>query len=233
MTTSLKVLKQQVFARLQPERVDGTASILVEQAINDAHYYISLVNDFDELIVLDTSSAFTVISQKLYHLVDDLGLERPKDIYTVRYMDEANSRKLDFVPTRELDDRIPYTEISGTGRPKWYTRRGMYIELFRIPDAKKPLYIQHSQWPNLLEKDSDETPYLYLDAVIVSLAVDLALAGLQGGSNWVSRARDLLGLSITEEKVRPDVFYQAQPFSARVGGFTGEYWKNPWVKHQP
>ena len=133
-----------------------------------------------------------------------------------------------------LDEKVPYTEISGTGRPVYYTIRGRYIELYRIPDAVYSLYIQHSQWPTTLTDDSDETSYLKIDHVIVALSTDMALASLEGGgSDWFVRAKQLLGITLEEEETRPDQWYVAQPFQPTKVGPLGQYWLSPWVKHQP
>ena len=150
-------------------------------------------------------------------------------------MDVANSRKLTYVAPQEIDEKIPYTEIFTTGRPKWYTRRGKYIELFRIPDEVKPLYIYHSQWPDVLDSDSEMTPFDDLDDVIVTLASDIALSIVEEGvvGNWFERAKQLLGVVLREDETRPDVFYVAKPFSAKGRGVLGEYWNNPFVKEQP
>ena len=233
MTTTYGELKRQVFLKLQ--RSDGVARLAAEQAINEAQKNIARVKDFDELVVLDTTHAQTVTGQKFYHIETDLNLVRPKDIYTIRYIDGANSRKLEYVSPRGIDGSIPYTEIFTTGRPKWYTRRGKIIELFRIPDVAKPLYIMHSQWPATLSDDSDETPYQDLDDVIVTLAADIALSILEGGvaSGWFARTQQLLGIVLREEETRPDIFYVAQPFSAKEKKVLGSYWLNPWVKEQP
>ena len=232
--TTFGELKRLVLQRLAP-RSDGQTLLAVEQAINEAQKNIARVKDFDELIVLDVTHAFTVASQKLYHITTDLALVRPKDIYTIRYMDEVNSRKLEYVSPRKIDERIPYTETFTTGRPKWYTRRGMYLELFRIPDAAKPLYILHSQWPAVLSSDTSETPYLYLDDVIVTLAADIALSIIEEGvvGSWFERAKQLLGIVLKEDETRPDIFYVAQPFSARERRVLGSYWLNPFIKCQP
>lgn len=234
MGTQFKELKRQVLMKFG-DRTDGKTLLAVEQAINEAHKNISRVKDFDELMVLDTTHALTVIGKKLYHITTDLLLVRPKDIYSIRYMDGANSRKLTSVPSRELDQIIPYTEMVGTGRPKWYTRRGMYVELFRIPDAAKPLYVAHSQWPSVLTGETDETPYLQLDDVIVTLASDIALSIIEEGmiGNWFQRTQQLLGLALQEDATRPDNFYVARPFQAKQVAPLGQYWLSPWQKHQP
>lgn len=234
MGTTYGELKRLVLQRLSP-RSDGATLLAVEQAINEAQKDIARVKDFDELMVLDTTHAFTVISKKLYHITTDLALVRPKDIYTIRYMDGADSRKLTYVAPRDIDESIPYTEIFTTGRPKWYTRRGKYLELFRIPDAAKSLYIMHSQWPAVLTLDADETPYDNLDDVIVTLAADIALSIIEEGvaGSWFQRAQQLLGVVLKEDETRPDIFYVAQPFSAKERKVLGSYWLSPWQKHQP
>lgn len=229
MGTTFGELKRQVMLRIQ--RTDGEAWIAIEEGINEAQYNIARVRDFSELIVLDTDNALTQPNVKFYHIADDLKLVRPKDIYSIRYMDGADSRKLIYTSPRVLDEVIPYTELLATGRPKFYTRRGSQIELIPIPDASKPLYVVHSQWPPKLVEASDETPYENLDDVIVTLAADIALSILNegGGGNWFERARQLLGISIKEEDIQPDVKLVARPFQATASSRTGRYWLNPWV----
>lgn len=221
--------KRKLFLRLNAS--DGRTTLAIEEAVNEALRYVAMVKDFDDLMYLDTTNAFTVENQKLYHLETDLLLTRPKDIYSIRYMDEANSRKLKYVPASELDDSIPYTEISGYGKPKWYTQRGLYIELFRIPDEAKPLYIQYSQWPAALTVDTDEIPYRNIDPAITTLSAEIASSILEASSpsDWVQRARELLAGSVKEEIERPDRTYVATPFE---GGKTykGEYWNDPFYR---
>ena len=231
--TTFGELIRQVSLKLK--RNDGLAFLAIKDGINDAHKNIARVKDFDELVLLDTTNAKTAVGVKSYHITTDLGLVRPKDIYSIRYMDGVNSRKLEYVSPREIDEKIPYTEIFTTGRPKWYTRRGMSIELFRIPDAIKSLYILHSQWPMVLSADSDTTPYLYLDDVIITLGADIASSTLEEGgvTSWFERAKQLLGIVLKEDETRPDIFYVAQPFSARERRVLGSYWLNPWQKGQP
>lgn len=233
MGTTFAEFKRRVMLNLHP-RNDGIAHLAAAQAINDAHSVIACVKDFDELMTLDTTHAVTVADQKLYDIEDDLVLVRPKDIYSIRLMDAADSRKLEFVSFRELDSKVPYTEITGTGRPKYYTLRGKNVELYPIPDDAYTLYIQHSQWPATLEEETDETPYTRIDHVIVALATDMATASIEGGGgDWLSRATQLLGQSINEEERRPDQVYVAQPFCPTRHPSIGQYWLNPWVKTQP
>jgi hypothetical protein len=216
---------------LSIDKPDGRAIMLVERGVNDALKIIAAIKDFDELKVLDTENAFTAVNTKSYHIVNDLNLTRPKDIYSIRYMDEGNSRKLDYISPSKLDNDIPYTELVGYGRPSWYTIRGRYVELFRIPDSIKPLYISYSQWPEVLRLDSDEIPFLNIDYAIVNLSRDIAQASIEGmGSvDWTQRAQQLLGIGINEETSRPDQIFKMQPFD-KPSYKPNEYWADPFYK---
>lgn len=234
MGTTYTELIRQVMQRLSP-KVEGEAYLAARQGINDAHKMIAATKDFDELMAWDTTHASTVVYQSSYHITTDLALVRPKDIYSIRYMDTDNSRKLTYVPFRELDTKIPYTAITGYNKPSWYTTRGLYVELYPIPDEAKSLYIMHSQWPAVLSNDSDETPYNNIDHVIVALATDISKAILEGGDtiDWFTRAQKYLGLAISEETTRPDRTQVAQPFNPGSNFPVGEYWYNPFIKKQP
>ena len=222
-------LKRQVSLRL--DRIDGRTNLIVEQAINDVLKIIARVKDFDELVVLDTTSASTVADQKSYHLVNDFALTRPKDIYSMRLMDDSDSRKLTFVPTTDLDSAIPYTEQSGTGKPYYYTLRGLNVEMYRIPDAAYHLYIQYSQWPAVLVNDTDETEIDNIDDVIVALASDASVSMLDGSGSvdWFQRASALLQGAVKEQVEMPDKVFIAKPFSTRKS-VPGEYWRDPFYK---
>jgi hypothetical protein len=174
-----------------------------------------------------------MVDTKLYHLVNDWGLTRPKDLYTLRYMDESNSRKLIYVPVSRLDEILPYTEQFGSRKPKWYTRRGEEIELIPIPNAAKSIYVFYSQWPAILSADDDEPPYSDLDDVIEVLATDIAEGILSGAfGNYIQRARELLGTAVQEDISRPDRALFAQPFQADEPVY-GEYWADPFVRRDP
>ena len=222
-------LKRQVSLRV--DRPDGRTNLVVEQAINDVLRIIARVKDFDELMVLDTTNAFTVVGQKSYHIINDFLLTRPKDLYTIRVMDDADSVKLVYVPTSELDSAIPYTEQSGSGRPYYYTLRGFNLEMYRIPDYVYPVYIQYSQWPAVLVDDTDETEMIHIDDVIVALAADATISMLDGSGSvdWFQRASAMLHGAVKEEVERPDKVFIARPFSTKRS-VPGKYWADPFYK---
>ena len=215
---------------LRFEDMEGRVLIAAKEAINTAHKAIARVQDFDELKVLDTTNALTAPSTKSYHLIDDWNLTRPKDIFTLRYMDEGSSRKLTRLTTRELDEKIPYVEGMGERRPKWYLRRGNKIELIPIPEEAKSMYIYYSQWPLPLSADSDETSYEDLDDIIIALSAEITSAILENAyTDWNIRAKAYLNSAITDHMSRPDMNWVARPFSTSQG-LTGEPWKDPFVK---
>ena len=64
MATTFAEFKRRVMLGIP--QVDGETLLTVEEAINIAHKVIACVRDFDDLMVLDTTNALTVASQKLY-----------------------------------------------------------------------------------------------------------------------------------------------------------------------
>ncbi|MCW7076426.1 MAG: hypothetical protein OCU18_03930 [Candidatus Syntrophoarchaeum sp.] len=236
--TTYRTLYSKVLFRLGMGE-DGRALFAAREAVNDAQKYIARVTDFEELKVLDTDNASTAAGTKTYHLTDDWGLTRPKDLITLRYMDEGSSGKLVALSARELDEKLPYVESIGETVPKWYTRRGNNIDLVPVPSEAKSIYIFYSQWPLVLSDDSDETSYENIDDVIVALASDIAATmvrketqeyGTKLLENWPQRAREYLGLAVREHNYKPDMTYIAQPFGTGNTGFSGEPWKDPFVK---
>jgi len=215
-------------------RSDGEAVLAVEEGINAAVKALVSLNDFDEMLTLDSTSASTVTDQQRYHLTTDLLLTRPKDIYSIRCMDEGDSRKLIYVSPRELDTKIPYPEQFGTGRPKWYTVFGLYIELFRIPDAAYDLYIRYSQWPDVMTDDTDECVLTHVDESIIMLAKDVANSYLNGEYlNIASKAMEYVKMGVKEERTRPDQDLYAKPYCAGGSLPLGEWWTNPFAREDP
>ena len=236
MTTYNELYRKVLFRLYGHDASEGRKLIAAKEAVNDAHKIIARVFDYDDLIVTDTSSASTVASTATYHLIDDWSLTRPKDILTLRLMDDDNSRKLVYISPSKIDEQLPYPAIIGEERPTRYTQRGFYIELFPIPDDAYDMYIMYSQWPLPLSDDADISSYANanIDDTIISLGVRMAQASLNNaeGTNWLTLARDLLAGSTQETKERPDRKYQAQPFQCEEP-IVGEYWKMPFVRRNP
>lgn len=233
MSTTYKQLYQKVLLRVP--RLDGRALLAAKESVNDAQRVIARIHDFDELKVLDTTSADTVDGQKAYHITTDLLLTRPKDIYSIIIEDTTNSRKLIYKDPREMDLDEPYPEGTTEQRPTHYTRRGQYIYLNPIPDAAYDMHIFYAQWPLVLSADTDAMSFddERVD-FIVALAAEMTMAILDGkpSSDWTKRAKEMLFGAVTENKVNPDAQYVAKPFDPCGMGtlYQGEYWTNPFIK---
>lgn len=230
MATTFGEIIRQVMLKLK--KSDGLTRLSVEAAINDAQRIFAAIMDFDELMVTDESNATTANGTKRYHIESNLGLTRPKDIYSIRLMSNNESRKLVYKTAREFDNEAPYPEGTSSSKPTIYTQRGKYVELFPIPDANYALYIQHSQWPAALSNEATEIAFSNIDYAIIQLSAEMALASLEGSSgDWVKRAKELMAIGLNEERTRPDRTFVARPFNASgSNNIYGEYWKNPWIK---
>jgi len=229
MSITYKELYQKVLLRL-PD-TEGKAVLSAKEAVNMAHKAIARVQDFDELLVLNMLTIAG--NQRHYHLTNDLGLVRPKDLYTIRCINGSNSRKLARLTVRELDEKIPYVEGITRSDPQYYIRRGMYLELVPIPDKTQSLYIYYSQWPVTLKNDNDESSYETLDDVIITLATDIAFSILEGThGDWDARAKALLSGSVLDSRSRPDRTWVARPFNTNEG-VSPEPWADPFIKSYP
>lgn len=230
MATTFKELKRKALMGFKD--VHGPDILMMEEAINQACHAIAEVQNFEELIVLDTTNAFTVDGTKRYHVTTNLLLTRPKDILSIVLHDDFNSRKLRYFDTQRLDERVPYPEGYAEGKPEIYTQQGDYLEFIPVPDAAYPLYIRYAQWPVVLTADTDTCSYSKIDSSIIALARDLFLA-LRGGLplDTVSKARAYLDIAVDDDRSRPDSLPVAQGFTTRAGwNYKGEYWNNPWVR---
>jgi hypothetical protein len=216
-------------------RTDGEANLSIKQSINDAIQAISCLEEASSLLTTDLTSASTVDGIKSYHKTTgtyNLGLTRPKDIYSIRLEDTTSSRKLIYVPYSELDQTIPYPEGTSEGKSNWYTEFGDYIEFIPIPDAAYNLYIRYSQYPVALSADTDQSPFgIEWDHIIVFLSKDIANAYLNGEYiNAALKANEYLKLGISEKRNKPDHRLIAQPFNPLGSGYIGEYYKDPFIK---
>ena len=213
-------------------RTDGEAYLAIKQSINDSLIALVSTGNFDTLLERDTTNAETVGGVKTYHIEDDLGLTRPKDIDSIVLSSEGQSRKLIYVPPKELDSKIPYPERFSEGKSRWYTQYGKNIELFRIPNDAYSLYIRYSKWPAPLSDGTDESPLdTQYDHLIVFLSKDIANAYLNGEYiNFTERTAAFIKLAKDENETRPDQTLVAKPFEMSPHETVGEPWLNPFVK---
>lgn len=229
MAATYKELKRLVM--LGMPRVDGEAVLVVEQAVNDAIQAFAKLEDFDEMLVRDTTSADTVDGTKSYHLTSVWALTRPKDILSIILEDEGNSRKLTRKDARWFDSAYPYPEQFSEARSEWYIPRGLNVTLFPIPDAAYDLHIYYSQFPAALSAETDANPFINFDQEVVFLSKKLVNAYLDNVYvDSTQAAKSIISGGIAERKYQPDREYIARPFKAGGEASRDNYWLNPLTR---
>lgn len=229
MGTTLATFRQKVL--LGFPRTDAEAVVAVDQGINDAIQIFSQMEDFDEHLVQDKTSADTVDGTSTYHIIDTWGLTRPKKILSLVLEDTSSSLKLTYIPQREFDAQYPYPTTYGEARPTIYTTRGLTVELFRTPDAAYDVHIAYVQYPAALTTDAGECTILNFDQQIVFLAKDIANAYLSGQYvDFQSRAREIMKMGILSRRDNPDKILIAQPFIADRESYPADYWADPMYR---
>lgn len=225
MGTTLKELTRKVMINLK--RSDGLAWLGAVDGINQTLYEVAKRQDWDELHT--STDKVTVASTKSYHLVNDWAMTTLKDIYSLRLIDGANSRRLIYTPVSEIDTYIPYPEQFSTGRPYWYTKRGLSLELIKVPDAVYTIRIHHSNWPTVLELETDESPFgPEIDDVLISGGTMFAQAFIEG--DWAGFTPEKLSVSILEERTEPDERLVHRGFDPYRKAPTYDPVTNPWHK---
>jgi hypothetical protein len=117
-----------------------------------------------------TYSSATIADQKLYNYPTGL-----KDVYSLRLIDGASSRKITAMNQRRFDEQFPYPEQQATGRPYLYIDYGSYFQLHRVPDAAYTIHMRCSIFPPVLDSDTAEPLLTNLDTAIIALASGLCL----------------------------------------------------------
>ena len=164
----------------------------VRTNLNWAQNRIARFYSFHELNELTTSAA-TVDGTKRYPLItgtSNFGLTSLKDINSIRLIDSENSRTLTRWSQRKFDKRYPRPANYSEGRPTIYVRWGMYVELFRIPNAAYDLSIRYSKWATDFSTGAQTSDYTDKDELITTAGVCetyLALEEYEDAKVWYGK----------------------------------------------
>ena len=201
--------------------------------LNWGQLRIGRLYNFHELNTY-TESATTVADVARYPLVtgtNNLGLVRPKDLQSIRLIDDSNSRILQRRSARWFDTRYPYPANFTTDRPHLYIRWGNDIELFHIPDDAYSLYIRYPQWATDLTLSSTASDYENKDDLLIAMAIlegYLHFEEYTDADTWFARAMKLLSDAV---KAEGDMDWepQAEVMGSRGGYTVGEPWLDPYA----
>lgn len=195
--------------------------------LNRAQYLIARKEDFLQATALAT----TIAGQLSYSLPS-----RFRSIFDMRFLDGINTRKLICVLPEEFDKRIPAPDVY-TAQRSWfyvpYKNTGTF-ELFPIPPDAFTLKLRYSYFPAPLASDSQVSDYTDLDDALVAY-------GTMYGFRWMQELKDAAfwektGADVVQAQRElqdenfPDWSPYSQGFSVSGGGYTGEYWNNPFVR---
>ena len=210
----------------------ATLQTRVRTYLNWAQKRIARYYNFHELNVLYESAA-TVADVARYPLTtgtNNLGLTTPKDISSIRLIDDQNSRTLVRWSQRKFDRYFPYPTNYTTARPNIYIRWGNYVELFKIPDDAYTLYIRYPQWPTVFSTGSQTSDFDNKDQLVITggiLETYLALEEYGDAEVWYAR---FLGQLRDAVHAEGDVDWepQAEEFDAIVRYSSGTVYDDPY-----
>lgn len=218
--------------RVSASSVSGaTLQTRVRTYLNWAQDRIARFYSFHELDALVTT-AVTVADIKRYPLVTgtyNLGLTRPKDIQSIRLIDNAYSRKLTRWSSRRFDTKYPDPTIYSTDRPSLYIRVGNYLELFKIPNDAYSLSIRYPQWATPFTTGTQTTDFENKDQLLNTAGIFetyFALEEYDDAKIWYAR---FIGQLRDAVRATGDIDWepQAQPDSSE-GYSSGTPWLDPY-----
>ena len=193
--------------------------------------------NFDELN-LQSQTPVTIAGQLSYPLIGTAGggwnLTLPKDIQTLRLIDDQNSIKLERFHVRKFDERFPYPSNYAWQYPRIYTVRGMNVELFRIPDTVYNMYVTYPSWPTpfTIANTTQVSDFYFKDQLIITAAIlegYLHFAEYEQVKIWEADFQLKLKEAIHAEG---DVDWEphASQFQTSKGGYqSGEPWLDPYA----
>lgn len=192
--------------------------------------------NFDELIILNINATLLtgVLSYPLITGTNNLGLILPKDIETVRLVNNENSIKLEKIHIRKFDHRYPYPPNFADQSPTRYNVRGFNMEVFPIPDSNYPLYITYHAWPTpfTIANTTQVSDFYYKDQLIITAAV---LEGYMHFAEYdqVKPWQEMFDMRLKEAiHAEGDVDWEphASQFKSSRGGYqSGEPWLDPYA----
>lgn len=192
--------------------------------------------NFDELYILNTAATLSagVLSYPLITGANNLGLILPKDIETIRLVNNENSIKLERMHVRKFDQKFPYPPNFANQSPTLYCLRGFNIEVFPISDSNYSLYITYHAWPTPFTtvNTTQTSDFYFKDQLIITAAV------LEGYIHFQEDAEakvwnDLFNLRLKDAiHAEGDVDWEphASQFKSSKGGYqSGEPWLDPYA----
>ena len=208
-TLTLDELRAEVTSNLG-ERGDITDARL-NRALELATTRIVRKHDWEELMITETkllTYSGTVATDR-FLAFSNLTESEPKEFFSIRFLDGANSRKLTRLTVRTMDQYIPNAENDSTGIPTLYLVWNSKLEWWRIPGAAYTAEFRMSTWPTTLIGGADGllSDLNRKDELIITLATSYLyhqLGEYERAKNTYGIFLGQLGECIDEDANEPD-----------------------------
>ena len=231
-TLTLNELKAEVKTFLA-ERDDQDTRLTT--ALNIAQDQLARMHDFEEM---KTTTSFNIpftgdTSVDRFVTFASIGASGidPREIYSWRGLDDAESRKLTNVTARKLDELVPDPDFYDARIPRNYVVWAKQFELWPAPDKQYPTILRSLNWPTKFD-DTAPTAVSDLDRKD-DMLIWLALSWIFHSMGEYDRAQKFFGFvtnqmktAIKEDLTRPDL--HLAPGGVRPPRDTP--WADPFVR---
>lgn len=194
--------------------------------LNLAQQRIVRLKVWEELQALDTSLV-TVVSDKF--LAEPSNIRK---IYTLRLIDDSNSRYLMGKPQKAFDKMIPLPSRFAEGRPSIYTRWAGNFEFYKVPDAIYSLELRYTKWATAFTTAADIVSDLSeKDDALIMLAVSwgfLTLKNIDDATKYWRIYKDMINNAAMEDVERPDIDIKPEGISSSAMN-NNNPWENPFI----
>ncbi len=206
---TLSELRAEVISHLG-ERDDLTSARL-NRVLDLGQERIARLHDFEELFVVE-SKTLTYTGTKAtdrFLAFSDLTNSEPKEIFSIRFLDDSRSRKLTKITQRMMDTHIPDPEFDSTGIPSLYLIWADKFEWWKIPEQAFEVDFRLSIWATTFigAADSLKSDFNRKDELLVHLASSY----LFGSYGEYERANRFFGIfmaqlkeAVGEDEMKPD-----------------------------
>jgi hypothetical protein len=207
--------------------IDGVSNARINTWLNWGQGYLADLHTYEEMHSNDTSKATNTTNNTVAWPT------RMKDLYSMKVLDGARSRKLTYVHPRNFDRTIPRPATYSENLPEWYVDYSTTFELFPIPDAVYSLVIRCSVYPADFASDATESSLLRKDAVMCGIATVFgfwSLRELEDATYWGQQVvPPLYEASLTSDHSGEDWTPVARGFQSQATALTGQWWTNPFT----
>jgi hypothetical protein len=156
----------------------------------------------------------------------------PRDIRSIRIIEDSRSRKLQYMTPRQFDEFIPYPEWYSEYTPSVYTSYRNTIEIWRIPEKQYPVQLRYVAWATAFSSNSDvASDFDHKDDILIAMATAWAFNTLgehDKASRWYNTANYNIRKAMEEEIAKDTDSTVKHPDNIGIGH--GKYWANPFIK---